>query len=148
MAAEQVKISVRSLVEFILRSGDIDNMSGSEPVSVDAMLEGGRIHRKLQKEGGPDYEAEAALSHTSRIDDQIQIISLDSVDKLVLAADGTGKELMNVQICRLLDPPSGHLRCVQIMFCKYGLVSHTEVLYQVFSVAVSNKTNIHLSASL
>ncbi len=83
MAAEQVKISVRSLVEFILRSGDIDNMSGSEPVSVDAMLEGGRIHRKLQKEGGPDYEAEAALSHTSRIDDQIQITVSGRADGII-----------------------------------------------------------------
>ena len=44
-------ISVRNLVEFILRSGDLDNrrLSGAQK---DAMLAGGRIHRKIQKRMG------------------------------------------------------------------------------------------------
>ena len=42
-----IRISVRSLVEFILREGDIDNrVSGS--MEKDAMLLGGKIHRKIQ----------------------------------------------------------------------------------------------------
>ena len=61
----QVRISVRSLVEFILRSGDLDHTQGrSEP---DAMQEGSRLHRKLQKAAGPAYHAEAAMSRTERI---------------------------------------------------------------------------------
>ena len=40
---QELHISVRNLVEFILRSGDIDNRSGR--MVTDAMLEGGRIHR-------------------------------------------------------------------------------------------------------
>ena len=39
-----IKISVRNLVEFILRSGDIDNRIGFS-MRADAMQEGGRIHR-------------------------------------------------------------------------------------------------------
>lgn len=55
-----VKISVRNLVEFILRSGDIDNRygQGSDP---DAMQEGSRAHRMIQKNKGSDYQAEVPL---------------------------------------------------------------------------------------
>lgn len=61
MAEEQViRISVRNLVEFILREGDIDNrITGS--MEKDAMLQGGRIHRKLQRRMGSDYRAEVSL---------------------------------------------------------------------------------------
>ena len=43
----QLHISVRNLVEFIFREGDIDNRS-SRAMSADAMMEGTRIHRKIQ----------------------------------------------------------------------------------------------------
>ncbi len=57
---DTVKISVRGLVEFILRSGDIDNrIAGSEK---DAMQLGGRLHRKIQKQMGAGYRAEVPLS--------------------------------------------------------------------------------------
>lgn len=55
-------ISVRNLVEFILRSGDIDNRIGT--FRENAMVEGGRIHRMLQKRGGSNYTAEVPLSFT------------------------------------------------------------------------------------
>ena len=55
-----IRISVRNLVEFILREGDIDNrISGS--MEKDAMLQGGRMHRKIQRRMGPEYHAEYAL---------------------------------------------------------------------------------------
>ncbi len=59
----EVKISVRSLVEFILRHGDLTGAAGLP--SVEAMQLGARIHRKLQRLGGPGYEAEVPLSHTT-----------------------------------------------------------------------------------
>jgi DNA excision repair protein ERCC-2 len=58
-----VKISVRNLVEFILRSGDIDTSKGSQR-DTDAMQEGSRIHRKIQKSMGTNYSAEVSLSIT------------------------------------------------------------------------------------
>ena len=57
----EVRISVRGLVEFILRSGDIDNRKAASPEN--AMQEGGRIHRMIQRRMGPSYEAEVSLSH-------------------------------------------------------------------------------------
>lgn len=56
----EVKISVRNLVEFILRSGDIDNRKGAAPDN--AMAEGSRIHRMIQKRMGSNYQAEVPLS--------------------------------------------------------------------------------------
>ena len=47
----QVKLSVRELVEFVLREGDIDNTQGGGNL-VERALEGARLHRRLQKEAG------------------------------------------------------------------------------------------------
>ncbi len=55
-----VRISVRNLVEFILRSGDIDERRG-QGGGVDAMLEGAKIHRTIQSVAGSDYTAEVSL---------------------------------------------------------------------------------------
>ena len=51
----EIRISVRNLVEFILRSGDIDNRRVT--TADNSMLEGGRIHRMIQRRMGPDYHA-------------------------------------------------------------------------------------------
>ena len=63
-----VRISVRNLVEFILRSGDLDSRSraGADP---EAMLLGAKIHRKIQKERGGGYESEVSLSQNLEFDE-------------------------------------------------------------------------------
>ena len=62
MERELIKISVRELVEFILRTGDIDNRIGGKK-DAESMLAGARIHRKIQKSMGSDYHAEVTLKH-------------------------------------------------------------------------------------
>lgn len=57
-----IHISVRSLVEFILRSGNIDNRRTA--ASDNAMQEGSRIHRMIQRRMGPEYQAETGLRYT------------------------------------------------------------------------------------
>lgn len=57
----KLHISVRNLVEFIFREGDIDNRVGKLQ-SADAMMEGTRIHKKIQKSNGDGYMAEVPLS--------------------------------------------------------------------------------------
>ena len=57
---QNIKISVRNLVEFILRSGDIDNRR-SRAMQAEAMQEGSRIHRKIQRRMGASYHAEVPL---------------------------------------------------------------------------------------
>ena len=62
MAAKmEMHISVRGLVEFILRTGNIDNRKAVSPEN--AMQEGGRIHRMIQRRMGADYHAEVALKY-------------------------------------------------------------------------------------
>lgn len=62
-----VKISVRNLVEFILREGDIDNrISGG--MNLEAMQLGSKIHRKIQHRMGTDYQAEVPLKHQIEMD--------------------------------------------------------------------------------
>ena len=56
-----ITISVRNLVEFVLRSGDLDNRRTSQ-ADRDAMQAGSRIHRKIQKQMGAGYQAEVKLS--------------------------------------------------------------------------------------
>ncbi|MDO4305180.1 MAG: ATP-dependent DNA helicase, partial [Bacillota bacterium] len=62
----EIQISVRSLVEFVLRSGNIDNRRTSSPEN--AMQEGGRIHRMIQRRMGSDYHAEVLLRYTFATD--------------------------------------------------------------------------------
>ena len=64
----RVKLSVRELVEFVLREGNIDNTQGGGSL-VERALEGARLHRRLQKEAGEGYEAEVFLSHEEALDD-------------------------------------------------------------------------------
>lgn len=57
---QELHISVRNLVEFIFRGGDIDNRAG-KLASAEAMMEGSRIHRKIQKSMDASYQAEVPL---------------------------------------------------------------------------------------
>lgn len=63
MEEKIIRISVRNLVEFILREGDIDNRKAGLP-DKEAMQLGGRIHRKIQRQMGSDYYAEVPLKIT------------------------------------------------------------------------------------
>ncbi|MCR4717684.1 MAG: ATP-dependent DNA helicase [Lachnospiraceae bacterium] len=60
------RISVRNLVEFILRNGDIDERS-SGTVDYDAASQGAKLHRKLQAKAGSQYHSEVTLSVTMPI---------------------------------------------------------------------------------
>ncbi|MBP1744208.1 MAG: ATP-dependent helicase, partial [Firmicutes bacterium] len=57
----EIRISVRNLVEFIFRSGDID----SQFISNSRALEGTKAHQKVQKDNGyAGYTPEVALKYT------------------------------------------------------------------------------------
>ena len=63
MAQKTMRISVRNLVEFLLRSGDLDNRRGGRK-DAEAMQAGSRLHRKLQAGMGSGYRAEVTLKKT------------------------------------------------------------------------------------
>ncbi len=82
-----VRISVRALVEFLLRSGDIDTRLGSG-FDREAMLAGGRIHRKLQKKETGDYRAEVPLVRET--DEGAFVLHIEGrADGIYTAEDGT-----------------------------------------------------------
>ena len=70
--AGEVRISVRNLVEFILRCGDIDDRRQGSPEN--AMQEGSRIHRMIQRRMGAEYQAEVALKYTHPTEDYVIIV--------------------------------------------------------------------------
>ncbi|MDD3413233.1 MAG: ATP-dependent DNA helicase [Lachnospiraceae bacterium] len=82
----QLHISVRNLVEFILRSGNIDNRHKSGPEN--AMQEGSRIHRLIQRRMGTDYHAEVPLKLLVHEDDYDLLID-GRADGIIIPMDGT-----------------------------------------------------------
>ena len=60
MSEPLIKISVRNLVEFILRKGNIDNRTPGTSEK-EAMQLGSKIHRKIQRQMGSSYQAEVPL---------------------------------------------------------------------------------------
>ena len=54
-----IRISVRNLVEFVLRSGDIDNSF----MSMNRAVEGTLAHQKVQGSYGHEYKSEVYLKH-------------------------------------------------------------------------------------
>ena len=89
----EYRISVRNLVEFILRSGDLDNRQGSGP-DREAMQKGSRLHRKIQKAQKSGYQSEVPLVY-------IQEYTEYSI-KFEGRADG------------IITDPDGHIRIDEI----------------------------------
>lgn len=103
MKTEQtVKISVRNLVEFILREGDIDNrMAGS--MDRDAMQQGTRIHRKIQKRMGSAYRAEILL--------KVQC----PCDGFTLQVEGRADGIMEEEGQTVIDEIKGVMRDLELV---------------------------------
>lgn len=119
----QVKISVRNLVEFVLRSGDIDNRR-SGTAQKDAMLAGGRIHRKIQKRMGSGYRAEVPLKHAVQDEEQEIELLVEGRADGIFEEDGivTIDEIkgMYMDITRLEEPIFVHLAqamCYGYFYC-------------------------------
>lgn len=69
---EEIRISVRNFVEFLLRTGDIDNRIQSAPEN--AMQEGSRIHRMIQKRMGAEYRSEVSLRYTHPTEHYVLVV--------------------------------------------------------------------------
>ena len=116
-----IKISVRNLVEYVLRSGDIDNRR-TQAFEKTAMQEGSRIHRKIQRRMGPDYRPEVSLKHM--VDqDQFQILIEGRADGIIEKPEGvTIDEIKGVykDLSYLEEPVPVHLAqamCYGYFYC-------------------------------
>lgn len=116
-----IRISVRNLMEFVLRSGDLDNrrMGGAQK---DAMQAGSRIHRKIQKRMGGDYQAEVAMRHLVD-EDEFQILVDGRADGVIKKPSGiTIDEIKGVymDVTRLTEALPVHLAqvmCYGYFYC-------------------------------
>lgn len=130
----EVRISVRNLVEFILRSGDIDNRKGA--AADHAMAEGGRIHRLIQKSMGSNYKAEVTLRHiwnageyTIAVEGRADGILTESAGEGTLVTvdeiKGTYRELE-----KLKEPDGVHLaqaKCYAYIYALQNEIGHIRV---------------------
>ena len=131
-AAGEIRVSVRRLVEFLMREGDIDNrrQGGSE----NAMQEGSRIHRMLQKRMGADYHAEVPLKGSfpaegyhlvveGRADGIVDIPGKVMIDEI----KGTYRDLNHLR-----KPDAVHMaqaKCYAYLYCAQK--GHTEVQVRI-----------------
>lgn len=82
----RIRISVRNLVEFIFRSGDIDNRIG-KGAQKEAMQEASRMHRKIQGRMGMEYRAEVPLK--LEVPQEQYVLALEGrADGIITNADG------------------------------------------------------------
>ena len=130
---QEVRVSVRNLVEFILRNGDIDQKMGVLS-DVDAMQAGSRAHRKLQKQSGSNYQAEVALKRKVTIDETLDIQvegradgvitnPLDETDVMIDEIKGTFTKLSKFE-----EPDLLHLAQVDCYACIYARQHELETI--------------------
>ena len=116
------KISVRNLVEFMLREGDIDNRDGVT-MDKEAMQKGSRIHRKIQRRMGSNYHAEVPLVTTVFFED-MEIKVEGRADGIIEDPDGfVIDEIKGVlrDVNSINEPPEVHLaqaRCYGYIYGK------------------------------
>lgn len=104
-----IRISVRNLVEFILRAGDLDNRRIGAPA--EAMLEGGRIHRMIQRRMGSEYMPEVSLRYICDTG-EYNIIIEGRADGIITESTGvTIDEIKGTyrDLSRLKEPEKVHI---------------------------------------
>ena len=117
----EIRISVRNLVEFILRHGDIDNRRQGAPDN--AMQEGSRIHRMIQRRMGAEYTAEVPLRYTEETQQYVLVVEgradgiIEQSGEIVIdEIKGTYRELG-----RMREPVPVHLAQAKCYAYMYGL---------------------------
>lgn len=119
-----IKISVRNLVEFILREGDIDNRRG-RAASPEAMQEGSRIHRKIQKNMGSNYHPEVPLKITIEEEDYSLVVEGRADGILIESSEVTIDEIKGVYMkLELLEAPIGVHRAQAMCYAYIYALQH------------------------
>lgn len=128
-AENTVRISVRNLVEFVLRSGDIDTRVSSA-AGREAMLEGARIHRRIQKSMGSGYQAEVPLRETYEYPDFTLVLE-GRADGIEQGPDGVVIDEIKTVLAdpdRLEGPVPVHLAQAVCYGAIYSAQNHLERL--------------------
>ncbi len=125
-----IRISVRNLDEFILREGDIDNRRTVAP-DKETMQLGSRIHRKIQRQMGSNYNAEVSM--------KIQVPCDGFILQVEGRADGIFEEEGMVyideikgvfrELSRLEEPVGVHLAQAKCYAYIYAKQHHMEQIF-------------------
>ncbi len=109
MPLGEVRISVRNLVEFVLRSGDIDNRHQGSPEN--AMQEGSRIHRMIQRRMGAEYQAEVFLRYTHLTENYLLVIEGRADGIIEMNGETTIDEIKGTyrDLARMREPIPVHM---------------------------------------
>lgn len=130
MDKAKVKVSVRNLVEFIERGGDIDTRIAASS-DKEAMLAGGRAHRKLQKAMKDSYKAEVSLADEVEYDD-LSIVVEGRADGIIEQDPPVIDEIKGIyrNPDSLLEPVPVHLsqaKCYAAILAKRDGLSAVDV---------------------
>lgn len=112
-----IECSVRTLCERALPSGDIGARHAPD---IEAMANGGEIHRKLQQEAGAYYRPEVSLSHTVEYAGLYYTVS-GRADGILRTEDGfMVDEIQCVRRSEFYEPPAevflAQMRCYAYFF--------------------------------
>ena len=106
----QIRISVRNLVEFVMRSGDLDNRR-TAGAKKEAMQAGSRLHRKIQKRMGASYRSEVMLRYQVQ-EDMFDILVEGRADGIITEPAGVTIDEIKciyMDVGRLEEPDPVHL---------------------------------------
>ncbi len=112
-----VEMSVRALCETALKRGDL----GVFLPDYNAMADGAKIHRRLQREAGAYYDPEVSLSCTTLLDGIYYTVS-GRADGVIRTSEGiVVDEIKCVRGTRFSEPPSdvhlAQMKCYAYFLC-------------------------------
>lgn len=130
--ANIIKVSVRNLIEFVLRSGDIDNSF----ISTSRAIEGTLAHQKVQKSYGPEYSPEVTLKHSFSYNDYI------------LEIEGRVDGIIKLQEETIIDEIKSTTRDLETIEEDYNHLHWAQAKCYGYIYALQNElTNIHIQIS-
>ena len=84
------RVSVREIIDFIMRSGDITSVSLSDK----RMSDGTKAHQKFQNRQDSDYMAEVSINHSFNRDDMRYMVT-GRIDGVIHSFEGSGVPLID-----------------------------------------------------
>lgn len=134
----ELKVSVRNLVEFVLRSGNLDSrFTGSSRA-----LEGTKLHQKIQKKKKDElslikseYMAEVTLSHTTTYKD-IDLVVEGRADGIIIEGDNI-----------VIDEIKSVMRPLELLEEEYNPLHWAQAKCYAYIYAVQNKLE-HIDVQL
>ena len=137
----KITVSVRNLIEFVMRSGDIDNSFRS----MNSAIEGTKAHVKVQKSYGDEYEAEFSLKHiieyeefTIQVQGRADGILTTSSEVIVDEIKSTTRDLKDID--ENFNPLHwAQAKCYAYIYCVDNNLSEISVQITYFHIETEEK---------